>query len=737
MIRPLIVLLLACLPVIAGGGGHDRPPLPSPAEIAKLPPDGGEKWNRLIFEKSPYLLQHAANPVDWYPWGKEAFERAKRENKPIFLSIGYATCHWCHVMERESFEDEEVAALMNKHFINVKVDREERPDVDKVYMQAAQAITGSGGWPLTAFLTPERKPYMAGTYFPKKTIGNRIGMMDLLPRMADLWTNRGNEVLAQAENLVQYLQRNTAVDPTAIGEKTLKAGFEGLKQQFDAVNGGFGGNNKFPTAHQLTFLLRYHHRTGEAKALEMVEKTLQHMRRGGIWDHLGDGFHRYSTDAAWVLPHFEKMLYDQAINALAYLEAYRVTGKQTYADTARSTFAYVDRRLAAPRGAFYAAEDAETEGVEGKYYVWTTAEVKQILGEEDAALFAAVYNLREGGNFAEEATGRFTGANVLHLTKDIEDLAAERSMKPKDLEKRLLAGRKKLLDARSKRIRPIRDEKILTDWNGLMIAALARGARTLDAPEYALRARKAADFVLKHLRTKDGRLLKRYARGEAGLTAHLDDYAFMVWGLLELYEATFEIRYLDEAIALNSYMLGSFWDEGPGGLFMTAADSEELIMRTKEVYDGARPSGNSVAALNNLRIGRITAETSYEEKAAEIMKAFSGAVTRGPSAYTQFLQALDFSVGPSFEIVIAGNTNDAGTRAMLKQVYGRYIPNKVVLLKTRRNAKDLARVAPYTQDQGTINKKATVYLCQNYACKKPTADPKEVATMLEEATARK
>ena len=733
MTKTLFLLpLFFCCTLLPAGEGHSRPPLPSPEEIAKLPADGGPKWNRLVFQKSPYLLQHAANPVDWYPWGKEAFDRARLENKPIFLSIGYSTCHWCHVMERESFEDAEVAALLNKTFVCIKVDREERPDVDKVYMAACQAMTGQGGWPLTAFLTPDKKPWFTGTYFPKTSVGQRLGLMDLIPRAATAWADQGEQLLAQADKVVEHLKEsipNTAGD--GVDSKALTQAFNDLRGTYDSTYGGFGSGNKFPLSHRLTFLMRYGQRSGEAEALEMVEETLQKMRRGGIWDHIGYGFHRYATDVQWLLPHFEKMLYDQAQLALAYLEAYQLTDKQEYAQTARKIFHYVNRMLVAPEGGFYSAEDADSDGEEGKFYVWKISEVKQILGEEEGALFAKVYNMTEEGNFRDEATGQLTGNNILHLLMPLADKAAMMGLKPEDLAVRVETSRKKLLSVQARRIRPQRDNKILTDWNGLMIAAFARGAVVLDAPEYALVARKAADFLLSTLRSKEGRLYKRYASGKAGLSGHLEDYAFTVWGMLELYEATFDTRYLEAAINLNNTMVSMFWDGESGGLFLSASDSEELFMKSKDVYDGAIPSGNSVAALNLLRISRMTGEALYEETAHELFKAFGATVSGHPSAYTLFLHAVDFATGPSYEVVVVGEKGSPDTRAMLKQLNSRYLPNKVVLLKTP-GSDALDKLAPYTVTQGMLNKKATLYLCQNFACKKPTADPKVVTAMLAE-----
>ena len=719
-----------------GSESHPQPrSIPSPEELKELPKDGGPAYNRLVFEKSPYLLQHAGNPVNWYPWGEEAFQRARKENKPIFLSIGYTTCHWCHVMERESFEDEEVAALLNKYFVSVKVDREERPDIDHVYMTVTQAMTGGGGWPMTVVLTPDRKPFFAGTYFPKKgRMGlGRPGMMDLIPQLGEAWKKDHDKILEHADNVTQALARLAGGAPgDAMGAEDLETAYGQLAERFDPKHGGFGRAPKFPTPHNLSFLLRYWKRTGKPRALEMVEKTLTEIRLGGMYDHLGLGVHRYSTDPEWLLPHFEKMLYDQALLAIANLEAYQATGKEKYARTAREIFTYVLRDLTSPEGGFYSAEDADSEGEEGKFYVWRPKEVREILGKEDGDLFAEVHNIVEGGNFRDQATGEKTGDSIPHLRKELSAIARQRDLEESALTARLESARQKLFAVREKRTHPQKDDKILTDWNGLMIAALAKGAQALDAPEYRKAAQKGADFILDKLRGDDGRLLKRYRQGEAGLPAHLEDYAFMVWGLLELYEATFDVRYLREGIALNGAMLEHFWDEADGGLFMTADDGEKLLVRGKDVYDGAIPSGNSVAALNLVRLSRITGKTGYEERAAGIMKAFSGTVAGQASAHTQLMVALDFLVGPACEVVVAGAAGAEDTREMLAALRRPFVPNKVVLFRPAgTEAPAITRIAPYTKAQTSIGGAATAYVCRGFACERPTTDREAMLRSLE------
>ena len=604
--------------------------------------------NRLIKEKSPYLLQHAHNPVDWYPWGDEAFKRAEEEDKPIFLSIGYSTCHWCHVMEKESFEDSEVAKLMNDTFISIKVDREERPDLDNFYMTVCQILTGSGGWPLNIVMTPDKKPFFAATYIPKESSFGRTGIMKLLPRIKEIWVERRSEVLESAAKIIEALKGMEKGSAGAdIDIAVLKKAYQELLTRFDKEYGGFSDAPKFPTPHNFLFLLCYWRRFKDEAALEMVEKTLQAMRQGGIYDQVGYGFHRYSTDKEWLVPHFEKMLYDQALLAMAYLETFQATGNENYCSTAREIFAYVMRDMTSPEGGFYSAEDADSEGVEGKFYIWKEEEIRQILEKKDADLIIRLFNVERMGNFKEETTRKKSGANILHLGKPLSQIASEFKMPIKNLENRIVSARERLFEAREKRIHPHKDDKVLTDWNGLMIAALAQGAKALGEPAYAGAARSAADFILQHMHMPDGRLLHRYRDGEAGIIAHLNDYAFFVWGLINLYEATSEARYLKTALDLNADMLTHFWDGHDGGLFFTPEDGERFIVRKKEIYDGALPSGNSVAMQNLLRLGRLTGDTSLDEKAAKIVKAFSGHVVQFPSGYTQFLVSADLGMGPS------------------------------------------------------------------------------------------
>jgi uncharacterized protein YyaL (SSP411 family) len=688
--------------------------------------------NRLINEKSPYLLQHAYNPVDWYPWGDEAFEKARKENKPIFLSVGYSTCHWCHVMEEESFENPEVARLMNEAFVSIKVDREERPDIDGVYMTVCRMMTGSGGWPLTIIMTPDRKPFFAATYIPKETRFGRMGMLELIPRVKQTWEEQKDDLLSSAERVANILGKDQgAAAGEELGEGVLSTAYGQLSRSFDDRYGGFRGAPKFPTPHNLLFLLRYWKRTDDEHALQMVEKTLQSMRLGGIYDHVGYGFHRYSTDHMWLVPHFEKMLYDQAMLAMAYTEAYQATGKSEYEETVREIFTYVLRDMTAPEGGFYSAEDADSEGEEGKFYVWTEEEIRKALPAEEADLIAKVFNVEGKGNFTEEASGQATGNNILFLGKPLSEVAGDLEIEAGNLAERVESARQKLFAAREKRARPHKDDKVLTDWNGLMIAALAKAAQVFDEPQYAEAAARSADFILEKLRDSNGRLSHRYREGEVAVPAFVNDYAFLVWGLLELYETTFELRYLRSAVELNDEMLKRFWDEGSGGLYFTADDAENLLFRNKEIYDGAIPSGNSVAMLNLLRLGRMTANTGLEERAAQIGRAFSMQVLQSPSAYTQLMVALDFGVGPSYEVVVVGDEGADDTDALLKAIRGKFVPNKVVLFRPAGvESPEISNLAEFTRYHKSIKDKATAYVCVNYQCKLPTTDVGEMLKLL-------
>jgi len=688
--------------------------------------------NRLKLEKSPYLLQHADNPVDWYAWGPEAFEKAIKENKPIFLSIGYSTCHWCHVMAHESFEDPEVARLMNDVFICIKVDREERPDIDNIYMRVCQMMTGSGGWPLTILMTPDKKPFFAGTYIPRESQHGRLGMMDLVPRIKEVWDTQHDEILKSADKITASLNQiaHDASGPE-LDKSTLKTAYDQLTGRYSEQYGGFGNAPKFPSPQNLLFLLRYWQSTNDEKALRMVVKTLQSMQNGGIYDHVGFGFHRYSTDSHWLVPHFEKMLYDQAMLAMAYTEAYQATGINEFEETAKEIFTYVLRDMTDKEGGFYSAEDADSEGVEGKFYVWTEDEIRQTLKGDEADLIINVYSIDKIGNFRDEASGENTGANILHLNKSLTEIAFKNKESVDGLKESVEAARQKLFAVRNKRVHPHKDDKILTDWNGLMIAALAKGAQAFDEPKYAEAAKRAADFILTGMRREDGRILHRYRDGHTAILANVDDYAFLIWGLLELYETVFDVDYLQTALDLNSEMIKYFWDEKDGGFYFTAEDAEELIVRQKEIYDGAIPSGNSVAVSNLFRLSRITANTDFEDKANKIMLAFSKDVESAPSGYTQMMVALGFGIGPSYEIVIVGNPEADDTKEMLSSLGKHFIPYKVILLKhDDQETADITKIAEYTEYHSSFDGKATAYVCLDFACKMPVTNTEEMLKLL-------
>ena len=688
--------------------------------------------NRLKLEKSPYLLQHADNPVDWYAWGPEAFEKAIKENKPIFLSIGYSTCHWCHVMAHESFEDPEVARLMNDVFICIKVDREERPDIDNIYMRVCQMMTGSGGWPLTILMTPDKKPFFAGTYIPRESQHGRLGMMDLVPRIKEVWDTQHDEILKSADKITASLNQiaHDASGPE-LDKSTLKTAYDQLTGRYSEQYGGFGNAPKFPSPQNLLFLLRYWQSTNDEKALRMVVKTLQSMQNGGIYDHVGFGFHRYSTDSHWLVPHFEKMLYDQAMLAMAYTEAYQATGINEFEETAKEIFTYVLRDMTDKEGGFYSAEDADSEGVEGKFYVWTEDEIRQTLKGDEADLIINVYSIDKIGNFRDEASGENTGANILHLNKSLTEIAFKNKESVDGLKESVETARQKLFAVRNKRVHPHKDDKILTDWNGLMIAALAKGAQAFDEPKYAEAAKRAADFILTGMRREDGRILHRYRDGHTAILANVDDYAFLIWGLLELYETVFDVDYLQAALDLNSEMIKYFWDEKDGGFYFTAEDAEELIVRQKEIYDGAIPSGNSVAVSNLFRLSRITANTDFEDKANKIMLAFSKDVESAPSGYTQMMVALGFGIGPSYEIVIVGNPEADDTKEMLSSLGKHFIPYKVILLKhDDQETADITKIAEYTEYHSSFDGKATAYVCLDFACKMPVTNTEEMLKLL-------
>ena len=679
--------------------------------------------NHLINEKSPYLIQHAHNPVDWHPWSDETFAQAKRKNKPIFLSIGYATCHWCHVMEKESFEDEEAAGYLNETFVCIKVDREERPDIDAVYMAACQMLTGSGGWPLSIFMTLEKKPFFAATYLPKNSRAGRAGLIDICRQVKKLWTTDKEKIENSAVSIAAQLGKAFAFaaadEPDA---SLLDQAYQKIKLGFDPQHGGFDSAPKFPTPHRLLFLLRCYHRNGDSNALEMVNKTLTAMRLGGIWDHVGFGFHRYSTDARWLLPHFEKMLYDQALIATAYLEAYQITKDPLFAATTDDIFSYVLRDMTAEQGAFYSAEDADSEGEEGKFYLCTTEEFRRVLGDKTAKRWETILRLSPEGNFTDEATRQKTGANILHLTAPMKKWAEKLNLPEDQLGEDWVNVRDQLFRVREKRVHPLKDDKILTDWNGLMIAALALGARILNRPEYETAARKAADFILTKMRDKNGRLYHRFRDGELAVEAHAGDYAFLIHGLLSLYQTTYDLVYAEEAKMLQEKMIERFWDAENGGFFSTPNGSDELPVRPKELYDGAIPSANSVALFNLVFLSRLTGDPQWENRIQAHIRAFAGTLKSQPQAFTYFLCALDFALRPGQEIIIAGEPQATDTRQLLSALNLNFTPNKVAIVKSDNNAERLAKFAGYTDGLQVIEGQSTAHVCRNGSCTDSTTD---------------
>jgi uncharacterized protein YyaL (SSP411 family) len=688
-----------------------------------------QKFNRLINEKSPYLLQHAANPVDWYPWSEEAFEIAKKEDKPIFLSIGYSTCHWCHVMAHESFEDPKVAKLMNDTFVNIKVDREERPEIDKIYMTVCQMIRRSCGWPLTIIMDADKHPFTAATYIPKASRIGQMGMLDFIPKIKEYWENNRNELRLASKEVVENLKEMDYSGGELLTQETLNDAFKEAQLQFDNVHGGFKGAPKFPTPHKLLFLLRYWNRSGDKQALEIVEKTLRSLRLGGIFDHIGFGFHRYSTDSQWLLPHFEKMLYDQALLIMAYTEAYQATKNSFYRDVADEIITYVFRDLTSKEGGFFSAEDADSEGEEGKFYVWSEDEINSHLTKSESELFLEIFNFEKKGNFRDEATKELTGKNIPHLSQNFSDLAEKLQITLDDLSNKLNAIRKKLFQVREKRIRPHKDDKVLVDWNGLMIAALAKAGRVFDNNDYIIAAKKAADFILQKMIAENKHLLHRYRDGEVAVHGFLDDYAFFIWGLLELYESTFNVDYLKQAIHYNNILLKHFWDDNKGGFYFTPDYGEHIITRKKEIYDGAIPSGNSVAILNLLKLSRITMDMDFENKALDIVKVFSLIIENSSLGNTMTLSGLEFAYGPTFEVVIIGNEDSDDTKKMLKALRELYAPNKIVLfVPINKESPEILEITDFVKHKTSKDGKATAHVCINRFCKFPTT---EIAKMIE------
>ena len=680
--------------------------------------------NRLIDETSPYLLQHAHNPVDWYPWGPEALERAAAEDKPILLSVGYSACHWCHVMERESFEDPETAGQMNESFVCIKVDREERPDIDSIYMSAVQALSGRGGWPMTVFLTPEGKPYYGGTYFPPEDRQGMPGFPRVLQSMADAYKENRGEVVRATDQILERIRQVTATARSLepLTADVMRTAFRGIAGQFDDVHGGVGQAPKFPQPMTYEFLLRHHLRTQDSDALEIVELTLDRMAYGGIYDQAGGGFHRYSTDPVWLVPHFEKMLYDNALLATLYLHAYQVTGKELYRHVVEETLEYVRREMTDPSGGFYSAQDADSEGVEGKFFVWRPEEIVEVLGAQEGDIVCRYYGVTPEGNFE--------GGSILNVPSDPADFAAGAGMAPTELHALLARSRSKLLEARGRRVRPGTDDKILTAWNALMMRAFAEAAAVLGRTDYRDIANKNAKFVLDTLQ-RDGRLLRTSKDGKAKLNGYLEDYAYLIDALIALHEVTFDARWLREAIALGKAMVDLFWDEASGGFYDTGRDHEALIVRPRDISDNAVPSGSSMATGVLLRLAIITGDSAYERVAAAGLRSARELMTRFPAGAGQWLCALDSYLTPTREVAIIGDPDEQATQVLHAEVFRHYIPNRVLLGGALPGSGGLEEL-PLMQGREMIDGRATAYVCENYVCKLPVTEPQALASQLAE-----
>ena len=686
--------------------------------------------NHLANEKSPYLQLHAHNPVDWYPWGEEALEKARREQKPILLSVGYSTCHWCHVMERESFSDPETAEIMNRYFISVKVDREERPDIDRVYLTFLQLSAGGAGYPMTVFLTPDLKPFFGGTYFPKEEVAGLPSFRNVLTQLVTAWDDDRENVLKAGNGAVDALRdyvQKQASGTAKLNGATIDRAYAGIRAQYDKVNGGFGDKPKYPQPVILNFLLRYYARTGQREARNMTLDSLRAIAGGGIHDHVGSGFYRYTVDAGWRVPHFEKMLYDQAQLAISYAEAYQVTHDRFYSEATRTTLDYMLRDLHSPDGGFYSAQDADSllehgkPGVgEGVFYLWSAESIQQALGGETAAVFNFYYGL--------EAPG------ILFVNHSVAETAAKFKKPEREIATLLAAARKNMFEARARRPEPRRDDKILTAWNGLAISAFARAAQVFDAPAYEKAATAAATFLRSNLYdAKDGRLKRRYRDGEAAVDGFLDDYAFLIQGLLDLYETSFDVKWLSWAVQLQQKQDQLFWDARQAAYFATAGNDSGILFRMRDDYDGAEPSANSVSGMNLVRLWQMTNREEWREKADKTFAAFSNRLQNSPEVLPQLMAALDFSLSKAKQIIIAGRPNAADTRALLRLVHQRYLPNKFLILADGGDGQ--RQISTWLRFVGAIRQKdgkATAYICENYICKLPTTDPRVVARLLDE-----
>jgi len=678
--------------------------------------------NRLINETSPYLLQHAHNPVDWYPWGEEAFAAARSESKPILLSIGYSACHWCHVMEHESFENEKIAGLMNESFVSIKVDREERPDLDQIYMNAVQMMTHHGGWPMTVFLTPEGVPFYGGTYFPPEDRYNMPGFPRVLISMAEAYRERPEDIQQTGASILAELNRLslTRESNQPLTQELLAQAFKGIAKSYDSVNGGFGGAPKFPPAMTLEFLLRVHHSTGNQESLDIVTNTCRKMADGGIYDQLGGGFHRYSTDARWLVPHFEKMLYDNALLSRVYLHYYQLTHDESARRVVEGILDYVVREMTDANGGFYSTQDADSEGEEGKFFVWSPDEIASVLDAEDAALFSAYYDVTQGGNFE--------GKNILNVTRPLEDVAAKARVTVEHLRQSLDRSRCKLFEQRDKRVKPDRDEKVLTAWNGMMLASFAEAAAILDRADYLEIAKANARFLLDNLR-RDDLLLRSYKNGTAKLNAYLEDYAFLSDGLLTLYEATGELEWFEATLSVVNKMIEEFWDDQDGGFFYTGRSHESLIVRSKDYFDNATPSGNSVAAEVMLRVAALTDNHDYRRRAVTILRLIADSLRRYPSGFGRALCTLDFYLGTPKEIALIGDHQSPQIRLLRNAVWQPYIPNKVVAQAAPGDDRS-TELIPLLRDRHLVDNSPTAYVCEHFTCGEPVTDAEALGRQL-------
>ncbi len=691
--------------------------------------------NHLIHEKSPYLQQHAHNPVDWYPWGDEAISRAVKEDKPIFLSIGYSTCHWCHVMAHESFEDQEIANFLNKHFIPVKVDREERPDIDQIYMTATQAMTGSGGWPMSVFLFPDTKPFYAGTYFPPRASYGRPGFLEILHAIHDAWGGDRKKLRQSAEQVTAHIKEESPDSSMFLDTAWMDKGFKQIKESYEPQYGGFGQAPKFPRPVVMDFLFRHYKTTGKKEARDMALITLDQMAAGGMYDHIGGGFHRYSVDGQWRVPHFEKMLYDQSQLALVYLSAFQLTGGENYRRTAKEILDYTLRDMQAPEGGFYSAEDADSvnpynpqEHGEGAYYLWTEEEIDSLLTAKEASLFKAYYGVKKDGNALDDPQKEFTGRNILYQKKDFSEIARQAGFSVEDGRQLLTDARSRLLSRRQNRTPPHLDDKIITAWNGLMISALAKGAMILEEDRYLLAASRAADFIMNSV-TVDGNLKRRWREGDARYPAALDDYSFLIQGLLDLYSAKQEPSLLKNAIKLMEQQIAFFSDEKGG--FYDTPESTDLLARMKSAYDGAEPSGNSVAALNLQRMIHLTGKKEWSECAKKTIESFGKTLAAYPLAMPLMLSAMNMHLATPKQVVIAGGREDEDTRVLLHEVHSRYLPNTTVILADGGdNQSFLREYLPFLATAEKIQGQATAYVCENFTCRMPVNTREELAALL-------